>query len=92
MKSFTLDGKRHRIHPRIPLQQIRWLVSRQHIATSDAEIEELITKRTTDWSRAAIHSAKSSPSCATARTKPSEGIPPLTTELDKVKSKIRALS
>ncbi|WP_287188162.1 hypothetical protein [Mesorhizobium sp.] len=44
--------------PRIPLQQIRWLASREHIGTSDAEIEELITKHTTDWSRAVIHSAK----------------------------------
>ncbi|RWM86475.1 MAG: hypothetical protein EOR84_30650 [Mesorhizobium sp.] len=58
MKSFTLDGKRHKIHPKIPLQQIRWLIGRQHVGTPDAEIEELIIARAKDWPRAAIDSAK----------------------------------
>ncbi|RWP44328.1 MAG: hypothetical protein EOR04_05240 [Mesorhizobium sp.] len=58
MKSFTLDGKRHKIHPKIPLQQIRWLIGRQHIGTADAEIEQLVTDRAKDWPRAAIDSAK----------------------------------
>ncbi|TPL42583.1 MULTISPECIES: hypothetical protein [unclassified Mesorhizobium] len=58
MKSFTLDGKRHRVHPRVPIQSVRWLVGRQHVGTDDAEIEKLITDRALDWPRAAIDSAK----------------------------------
>ncbi|MER8983931.1 hypothetical protein [Mesorhizobium sp. M0843] len=58
MKSFTLDGKRHKIHPKVPISQLRWLVGRQHVSEPDTEIEKLLDTRTTGWPRAAIDSAK----------------------------------
>ncbi|RWQ59826.1 hypothetical protein [Mesorhizobium sp.] len=73
MKSFTLDGKRHRIHPRISLQQIRWLVGRQHVRTPDAEIEELIVARAKDWPRAARLGEEVRPSVPPKEPKPREG-------------------
>lgn len=59
MKSFTLDGKRHKVHPKIPVVQIRMLVSRQHVGEPDDKIMGLITERATanDWPRAATDSA-----------------------------------
>ncbi|WP_136619713.1 MULTISPECIES: hypothetical protein [Mesorhizobium] len=58
MKSFTLDGKRHKLHPKVPIQQVRWLVGRQHVSEPDATIEKLIVDRSASWPRAAIESAK----------------------------------
>jgi len=58
MKSFTLDGKRHRLDSRVPTQQVQWLVDRQHVGTSDLEITELIDGRTHSWPAAARKSAR----------------------------------
>ncbi|ESY35727.1 hypothetical protein NKK48_01355 [Mesorhizobium sp. C386A] len=57
-KSFTLDGKRHKIHPQIPLQEIRWLVGRQHVGEPDTTIEALFDERAKTWPEKAIASAK----------------------------------
>lgn len=58
MKSFTLDGKRHKINRRVPIAEVRHLIGQQHVSTTDDEIIALIAARTTSWPRAAIDSAK----------------------------------
>ena len=45
MKTFTLDGKRHRIPPELPCWQIERAVSRFHVGTPDAEITTEIRRR-----------------------------------------------
>jgi hypothetical protein len=44
-KSFTLDGKRHKLDPRVPARQIQWLVDRLHVATPDEDLRGIIAKR-----------------------------------------------
>lgn len=56
-KSFTLDGKRHRLDPKIPTGQIEWLVRREHVATGDSEIAAMIRERATGWSDRLINQA-----------------------------------
>lgn len=48
-KTFTLDGKRHRIAPAVPQGQIRELVGRYHVATSDEQIEADMAARCAAW-------------------------------------------
>ena len=45
VKSFTLDGKRHALPSEVPTGQIKWLVARMHVATSDADVTEMLEKR-----------------------------------------------
>ncbi|MES0188959.1 hypothetical protein NKK48_30310 [Mesorhizobium sp. C386A] len=70
-KSFTLDGKRHKIHPQIPLQEIRWLVGRQHVGEPDTTIEALFDERAKTGPRRPSPRQRSSPSGAIAGTRSS---------------------
>lgn len=58
MKSFTLDGKRYKVHPMVPVADIRWLIGRQHVGDEDDKIKALISQRTGSWPRAARDSAQ----------------------------------
>lgn len=59
-KSFTLDGKRHRISPLVPMGQIKWLVGRMHVRDSDSLIRHAIEKRAAaqpGWTKATTEQA-----------------------------------
>ena len=45
MKTFTLDGKRHRIPKGLPCWQIERMVGRFHVGTPDVEITAEIRRR-----------------------------------------------
>lgn len=58
MKSFTLDGRSHKLHPQVPATQIRWLVGQQHVGAPDDEITKLINERTISWPEGVRASAR----------------------------------
>lgn len=49
-KSFTaIDGKRIRIDPRLPTQEVRWLVNRRHIMDPAHDVAADICARAQHW-------------------------------------------
>lgn len=56
-KSFTLDGRRHRLPAAVPAAEIRWLVSRMHVANRDVAVAREILRRARSWPRGARHAA-----------------------------------
>lgn len=44
-KSFTLDGKRHKLDAKVPAEQIRHMAGFWHVSVPDDEIREMIARR-----------------------------------------------
>lgn len=60
-KSFTLEGKRYKLLPVIPIQQISWLVQRMHVSALDADVRDSIVQRVgsnSGWTKQAIEQAQ----------------------------------
>ena len=49
VKSFTLHGRRHYLHPQLPAGEIEWLVNRMHISLSDDAVVAAIERRSRHW-------------------------------------------
>lgn len=48
-KTFTLDGRRLRLSPKVPAHQIKCLVAQLHVGTADGDVVEMIAKRAASW-------------------------------------------
>ena len=44
-KSFTLDGKRYKLDPVVPIGQIKWRMGHVHVGTSDEDVKSEWQKR-----------------------------------------------
>jgi hypothetical protein len=47
--SFTLDGKRFKLSPKVPTHQVERLMAGVHVGTSDADVKAMVAKRTKTW-------------------------------------------
>lgn len=52
-KSFTLDGKRYRFNPALPLATLDYIVRFLHVSTSDEEVKAIVRRRALDAPRRA---------------------------------------
>ncbi len=53
-KSFTLDGKRHKLDALIPIGSIRYVVGNMNVGDTDEAVRAEIAERSVKWGKPAL--------------------------------------